>query len=412
MKIGIDAHALGSHLGGNETYIRNVIRALGEVDPGGDYTLFLSPHSLGAPIAGAERMRRVVVRPHNPLVRIPVTFSLALARERIDVVHVQYVAPPVCPARVVVSVHDIAYERYPQFFTPGEVARFRALVPLTIRKAAAVLTLSEYSKRDIVRRYNVPPDKITVTYLAADPMFQPIHDEGRLADARARYGTGERFILSVGNLQPRKNLRTLIDAYVRLRRAGATRHKLVLVGKRAWLSDDIFAAARASGYADELVFTGYVPDEDLVALYNAADLFVYPSIFEGFGLPPLEAMACGTPVVCSNTSSFPEVVSDAALTVDPLDVDGLAEAMSQALHDATLRERLSAQGPRRAALFFWEHTARITLDTYRSAAEPDAHMRRCPHDWEKRLPLKGYTGWEKRAIGRDRWSDERRTLDS
>jgi len=372
MKVGIDAHALGSHLGGNETYIRNVIRALGEVDPDGDYTLFLSPHSPHAPsesIVGAERMRRVVVRPHNPLVRIPLTFPLALARERIDVVHVQYVAPPVCPARVVVSVHDIAYERYPQFFTPGEVARFRALVPLTIRKAAAVLTLSEFSKRDIVRRYNVPPDKITVTYLAADPMFRPIHDASRLSAVREKYGTGETFILSVGNLQPRKNLRTLIDAYVRLRRAGVTRHKLVLVGKKAWLSDDIFAAARASGYAGELVFTGYVPGEDLVTLYNAADIFVYPSIFEGFGLPPLEAMACGTPVVCSNTSSFPEVVGDAALMVDPLDVDGLAEAMSRSLRDAALWTRLSARGPRQSTLFSWEHTARITLDRYRRTAE-------------------------------------------
>jgi len=150
----------------------------------------------------------------------------------------------------------------------------------------------------------------------------------------------------------------------------------VLVGKRAWRHDDIFAAARDSGYADELVFTDYVPDADLVALYNAAALFVYPSIFEGFGLPPLEAMACGTPVVCSNTSSFPEVVGDAALTVAPLDVDGLTEAVSRALRDAALRARLSAQGPRRAALFSWERTARITLTTYRSAMEPDARRPR------------------------------------
>jgi glycosyltransferase involved in cell wall biosynthesis len=370
IKVGIDAHALGSRLGGNETYIRNVIRALGEEAPGGDYTLFLSPRgpheSAAEPIAGAERMRRVVVRPRNPLVRIPLSFPLALARARIDVVHVQYVAPPVCPARIVVSVHDIAYERYPRFFAPGEVARFRALVPLTIRRASAVLTLSEYSKRDIVWRYNVPPEKVVVTYLAADPMFRPIHDEGRLVGVRARYNTGEQFILSVGNLQPRKNLKTLIEAYVALRRAGATRHKLVLVGKRAWLHDEVFAAARESGYADELVFTGYVPDADLVALYNAAELFVYPSIFEGFGLPPLEAMACGTPVVCSNTSSFPEVVGDAALTVDPLDPDALARAIAAVLENADMRARLSAQGLRRAAAFSWRATARTILQIYRA----------------------------------------------
>ncbi len=150
----------------------------------------------------------------------------------------------------------------------------------------------------------------------------------------------------------------------------------MLVGKRAWRHDDIFATARDSGYADELVFTDYVPDADLVALYNAAALFVYPSIFEGFGLPPLEAMACGTPVICSNTSSFPDVVGDAALTVAPLDVDGLAEAMSQALRDATLWARLSTLGLPQAALFSWGRTARITLTTYRSAMEPDARRPR------------------------------------
>src|SRR5262249_46040452 len=136
------------------------------------------------PIAGAERMHRVVVRPHNPVVRIPVSFPLALARERIDVVHVQYVAPPLCPARIVVSVHDLAYEHYPQFFSRAEVARFRALVPWTIRRAAAVLTLSEFSKRDIVQRYCVPPQKVVVAPCAADPMFRPLHDQARLAAVR------------------------------------------------------------------------------------------------------------------------------------------------------------------------------------------------------------------------------------
>jgi len=231
-----------------------------------------------------------------------------------------------------------------------------------------VLTLSEYSKRDIVRRYNVPPDKITVTGLAAAPMFRPIHDEARLSDVRERYGTGKEFILSVGNLQPRKNIKTLIEAYVRLRRADATRHRLVLVGKKAWLHDGIFAAARASGYADDLVFTGYVPDADLVALYNAADLFVYPSIFEGFGLPPLEAMACGTPVVTSNTSAIPETVGDAALTVDPLDPVSLADAIILALFNRTFHDYLARLGLQRAALFSWPMTAYAIRSLYQRTA--------------------------------------------
>ncbi len=346
----------------------NVVRALGSVDPDGDYTLFVSPPVPQGPIPGAERMRRAVVGPYNPLVRMPFTFPLALLRAGIDVVHVQYIAPPLCPSRVVVTVHDISYERYPQFFTPAGLRQMRVLVPLTVRCAAAVLTDSEFSKRDIVRRYCTPPEKVVVTPLAADPMYRPLHDEARLADVRERYGTGEQFILCVGNLQPRKNLRTLIDAYVRLRRSDATRCRLVLVGRKAWLHDDIFAAARDSGYADDLVFTDYIPDADLVALYNAADVFVYPSIFEGFGLPPLEAMACGTPVICSDTSSLPEVVGDAALMVDPYDIETLAATMADVLRSEGLRANLSARGLQRAASFSWTETARTIAGVYRDVA--------------------------------------------
>lgn len=368
MRVAIDARVLGSRTGGDETYMRNVIHALATVDPGGDYTLFLSS-SRGELVSGAERMRRMIVQPRVGRVPNPCSIPLALARARVDVVHAVYMAPWLYPIRVVVSVHDIAYERYPQFFPPSMVAGFRRLVPLTIRRASAVLTLSEFSKRDLVQHYHLSPEKVVVAPCAADPIFRPVRDEARLAAVRAYYETGDRFILCVGNLQPRKNLKRLIEAYVRLRRAGATQHRLVLVGKKAWLYDDTFVAARESGFGEDLIFTDYVPDNDLVALYNAAELFVYPSIFEGFGLPPLEAMACGTPVVTSNTSSFPEVIGDAALAVDPLDAEALASAMAAVLSDADLSARLSAQGLQRAALFSWEETARIILNVYRRAAQ-------------------------------------------
>jgi len=375
MRVGIDALALDSHAGGDTTYIRNVIRGLAAVDPNSDYTLFSTSAPSERILVGIEHMRRVAVWCPSLALYTPVSLPIAFLRKGIDVAHVQYVASPLCPAQVVVSVHDIAYEHYPHFFTPTTVTKFRMLVPLTVRRAAAILTLSEYSKRDIVRRYCVPSEKVTVAPCAADPMYRPMRDEerdtGRLAEIRAKYGTGERFILSVGNLQPRKNLRTLIEAYVKLRQADATRHKLVLVGREAWLHDDIFAAARASGYADELVFTGYVPDADLVALYNAADVFVYPSLFEGFGLPPLEAMACGTPTVTGNTSALPETVGEAALMVDPRDAEALAGALARVLGDAELRAELAGRGIARAAAFSWERTARIILDTYRRAAQPE-----------------------------------------
>ncbi len=364
VKVGIDARALGSQRGGDQVYTRNLIRELGRIDPGGDYTLFLAPPLPRTPIAGAARMRHVMVQSHLPFGRVPLPFALTLAAARLDVLHLHYIAPLFCPAPFVLTVHDLAYEHYPEFFPPGHAAWMQRLVPRAIKRAAAVLTVSTFSKRDIVAHYAVPPEKVVVAPLAADPLYRPLEDEGALAAVRARYGTGERFILCVGDLQPRKNLGALIAAYTRLRQADALRHKLVLVGKHAWLYDAIFAAARASGYAHDLVFTGYVPDEDLVALYNAAEVFVYPSLFEGFGLPPLEAMACGTPVIAANTASLPEVVGDGGVLVDPRDVEGLAAALARVVGDGALRTELAVRGRARAALFSWEATARTIHALY------------------------------------------------
>ncbi len=383
MKVAIDGTALNSHTGGTETYVRNIISGLGTVDPHGDYTLLLDKPLPQNSIPSAENMRRVIVRTHYQPISIPfwrngltavqwypptAEQALALLRERIDVLHVTITAPLFVPARIVVTVHDIAFERYPQFYPPDFVARLRVMVPLAIRRAAIVLTLSEFSKQHIVRRYSVPSEKIVVVPCAAGSMYQPIYDEARLAAVRKRYGTSEHFILYVGDLQPRKNLKTLVTAYTRLRQTDTIRHKLVLVGRKGWLYDELFTVMRASGYIDDLVLTDYVPDEDLVALYNAANLLVYPSIFEGFGIPPLEAMACGTPVVTSTTSSLPEVVGDAAITVDPLDAEAMAQAIAQVLNNRALRAELIARGLRRASLFSWEETARTIQSVYQRVA--------------------------------------------
>lgn len=368
VKVGIDASFLGNHagLGG---YLRRVIRALARVDPDGDYTLFTNTSDPGGPLPDIGSMHRVTVPGRNAIARNGIILPLMLARHGVDVFHAQYLAPPLCPSKIVVTIHDLIHERYPDFYPPGIVKRFRVVVPLTVRRASAIITDSEYSKRDIVRRYRVAPEKVTVALCAADSIFQPIHDEGRLAAVRARYGTGETFLLCVGSIERRKNLRALIAAYVKLRQADTTRAKLVLVGSEGWLNDDIFTAARDSGYDGDLVFTGYIPAEDLVALYNAATVFVYPSLFEGFGMPPLEAMACGTPVVTSNASSLPEVVGEAALTVDPHDIEALAKAMAMALGNEALRSELGNRGLRRAAEFSWESTARTISHVYREVAK-------------------------------------------
>ena len=367
MRVGINGFSLGTHGGGIETYVRGLISALPIVDPDSDYTLLLrSP--LPDDLSGAVRMRCVLIRPPARCVPGSIPAAVALARERIDVVHEQFAAPLLRPSRIVVTLYDIAYERYPHFLPKKDVAKLRWAVPLTIRRAAAILAVSEFTKQEIVRRYRVSADRIVVAPCACSPVFRPLHDEARLAAIRARYDTGERFILFVGDpLQLRKNVKTLVEAYVRLRQADAIRHRLVLSGHQEVLRHEIFAAARNAGLAKELRFIGRASDEDLVALYNAADVFVYPSLYEGFGLPPLEAMACGTPVVTSTAASLPEVVSDAALKVDPLNVEALATAIAAVVKDPSLQSRLSVQGVQRAAAFSWEATARVVADVYRAA---------------------------------------------
>lgn len=367
MRVGINAFSLGKGGGGIETYVRNVIQGLATVDPAGDYTLLLQqplPHELPK---GVERMRRVVVRTRYGRLHTPFASALTIARSHIDLIHVQNAAPRLCPTRVVVTLHDIAFERYPEFFPPDMVASLRRQVPRTLRSAAAVLTVSEASKREIVDYYNVQPDKITVALPGADPVFRPLRDEGRLADVRAQYAAGDRYILFVGDpLQGRKNVKTLVEAYVRLRSAGAIAHRLVLSGQSDAVWSDVFAPARAAGVVDDLCFMGRVSEEELVAVYNAADLFVYPSIYEGFGSPPLEAMSCGTPVITSNVSSLPEVVGDAAITIAPLDAEALAASIATTLEDANLRANLATRGLQRAATFSYERTARTILDVYRA----------------------------------------------
>lgn len=368
MRIAIDAHALGGQGGGGATYIRGLVQALAQVDDENEYTLLLTPRQSDVSLPGTERMHRMIVPPDNLPVRISLAIPLVALWSRFDLIHFEHMVPPYCPIPFVVSVHDISFERYPSFFQRQNVIKDRITMPLTMRNAVAVLTLTQFSKDDMIRRYRVPSSRVIVTGCGVDPAFMPIRDQSLLSQVRERYGTSDHFILSVGELQPRKNLQRSIQAYIRLRRSGAIHHKFVLVGRKAWLFDDTFAEARASGFENDIVFTGYVPDTDLVALYSAADVFVYPSLFEGFGLPPLEAMACGTPVITSNTSSLPEVVGDAAVMVDPLNVDALARAIRQLLCDDDERGRLSRQGIERARQFTWLDVGRTVMSTYRSLA--------------------------------------------
>jgi glycosyltransferase involved in cell wall biosynthesis len=374
MHIGIDAHAIGARQGGNETYIANLIKSLAEIDGDNLYTIYLA--NAGAAAQWREsfttRYKNFSVRllpPPTPLVRVPVYLTYELFRRPVDVLHVQYTAPPFCRVPVIVTIHDLAFERMPETFTRRGSFQLKLTVRRTAKKAARVATVSEYSRQDLLDIYKLSPEKVVVTYNGVESSFTPRPSVPNEAEeVRRRFGVTRDFLLAVGSLQPRKNLVRLIRAYARLRSERENfSPQLVIVGRKLWLASEIFDEVKRQRWADDVILTGYVADEDLPALYRAARAFVYPSLFEGFGLPPLEAMACGTPVVTSDISSLPEIAGDAALLIDPNDEHALANALIEIMNNDRLRAELREKGIAQAKKFTWRDAAEKTLRLYREA---------------------------------------------
>lgn len=371
MRIAIDAHSIGAGLAGNESYVTNLVEALAQIDSANDYTLYVSKPE------AVERFRNrwsnFSVRrtlPHTPLIRIPLTLSRELRKNPVDVLHVQFTAPPFAPCPVVVSIHDLSFEHLPETFRKRSRTQLRLTVRYSARRAARLIALSEHGREDLISTYDVQPSLVNVIPLAPPAHFAPVSDERELQRVRQTYGIDGEYILSVGSIQPRKNLSRLIAAYALLRRTRPDDKlpKLVLVGKKAWLYGETLRAIKQHDVAQSVILTGYVPEGDLPALYSGALCLVYPSYFEGFGLPPIEAMKCGTAVIVGNRTSLPEVVGDAAVLVDPFDVQSIALAVGKVIDDPNFRWMLSVKGLERSRRFNWLDTARLTLKVYREAA--------------------------------------------
>ena len=368
MHIAIDAHSVGTGLAGNETYAANLVEALAEVDRENSYTVYVTRPEAERRFAG--RWPNVQVRktlPHAPLVRVPFTLSAELRRRPVDLLHVQYTAPPFAPCPVVATIHDLSFEHLPETFKRRSWMQLRLTVRRTARRAAHVIAPSEFTRRDLVETYRLDPERVTAIPLAASPRFRPVEDEAEIGRVRSLYGIGGEYVLAVGSIQPRKNLARLVRAYALLRRERGRSNlpQLVLVGKRAWLYGETLRAIEEEGADGSVILTGYVSEADLPALYTGALCFAYPSYFEGFGLPPLEAMSCGAPVLAGARTSLPEVVGDAGLLADPFDEGALARALARLIDDDALRAELRARGLRRARSFDWRDTARMTLQVYR-----------------------------------------------
>jgi glycosyltransferase involved in cell wall biosynthesis len=362
MRYSVDAHAIGQHLTGNETYIRNLLKGFAAMDDESEFIAYVSRKSAIAEVP--ERFTtRLVAR--NPWRRLGFDLPRRLAVDRPDLLHVQYTAPVLCRVPLVVSVHDVSFLEYPEYFTRFRSMQLRHTVRRTVLKAARVLTPSEFSKHCIMRAYGLDDEKITVMPNGVSSAFRPIAREAASHWLESRYTLPKRFILTVGDLQPRKNHLALIRSFEELLRdRPELPQHLVFVGKRAWRSEDVIAAAKASPAASRIHFMDFVSDEDLTRFYGACDLFVYPSLYEGFGLPIIEAMACGRAVACSNTTAMPEVADSAALLFDPKSDAEMVRAMRDLLIDAELRTRMERLGLQRAALYNWDRTARQTLEVY------------------------------------------------
>jgi glycosyltransferase involved in cell wall biosynthesis len=365
MRFSVDAHAIGQHLTGNETYIRNLLNCFEVLDREAEFITYISREEAIADVPERFQKRRVSV---NPFVRLGYDLPRRVAEDRPNLLHVQYTAPLACAVPIVVSVHDVSYLEHPKYFTSFRALQLRVTVRRTVRAASCVLTPSEFSKQRILDAYKLPDEKVVVLPNGVSSVFHPVAREVAQRGMRTPLPAAP-FVLTVGDLQPRKNHLGLISAFEDLIRAHPQLpHHLVIVGKDTWYAPTVSAAAKKSQVADRIHFTGFVNDEEVRRLYGACDLFVYPSFYEGFGLPILEAMACGRAVACSNTSAMPEVADSAALLFDPSSQRELVFAMRDLLLNPELRQRMERLGVQRAAMFSWTSSAAKTLDLYYAVA--------------------------------------------
>jgi len=365
LRVLVDAHLIGSRETGNETYTINLLYALSNLPNVICGASILPGSKLPSHLLKVEPVPLKSSGNWNRLLNI---LPAVCRNWRADVLHVNYVSPFVISCPTVVTVHDVSFKRYPKYFSIRDRLLFATLLPLTLRRAKAVIAVSNHAKEEIVDVFPYLKEKIHVTHGAADPMFQPIQSLELLKNIRVRYGIRSGYILAVGNLQPRKNLIRVIKAFSFVHRQ-INDIQLIIVGKEHWQFSKVYSAVKQFGLENHVAFTGYVPNDDLVMLYSFAKVFVYPSLYEGFGLPILEAMSCGVPVVTSNTSSMPEVAGDAALLIDPQQEDQIAKAILKILNNADLAASLSDKALRRAQFFSWQKTAQETVDIYQAVLQ-------------------------------------------
>ena len=364
MRIAIDASTISTQ-GGPRTYVLGLLEALLSLDCENEYTVFYND---SVHLGRFPKALEIVLPGRNPVARLwreHVLLPLACRREKIDLLHCPKSAIPFfSPCPVVVTLHDLIPIKHPETEKFAARVYWRMQIPNAARRSDFIITDSEHARKEIIDDFNVESELVKAIMLGFNPAMSVACTPEAAEMVRQKYSLPDRYILYVGTIQPRKNIPTLLEAFNILKRDNGIPHRLVIVGRKGWLYDELFARISELGRGDDVIFTGFVPDEELPAIYAGADLFAYLSFFEGFGLPPLEAMACGVPVVVSNTSSLPEVVGDAGIAVEPGDVAAVAAAILKILTNTEFATELRERGIRRSTAFSWDRCARETLQVY------------------------------------------------
>ncbi len=363
MRIGVDARIAYYSRGGIHSYVVHLLDALAATDDRTDYRILRSRRDADS-VPSAPNFHPVAcwTPSHHRLERW--TLSLEIARLNLELLHSPDFIPPAFGyARSVITVHDLSFLYYPRFLNAESRRYYNEQIEWAVQRTDHILADSHATRTDLISVLEVPEEKITVVHLAADPSFSPVPD-GEARQAAHQYGLQPGFLLFVGTLEPRKNIPGLLHAYRILLDSSVTAEPLVLVGGKGWLYEEIFAAVDTLGLSDQVLFLDGVPNAHLPALYSAAGVLAMPSFYEGFGLPALEAMACGTPVVVADRASLPEVVGEAGALVDPDDPDAIAGALKRVLMEEPLRVRMRQLGLERAASFSWHRVAQETVKVY------------------------------------------------
>lgn len=402
MIVGIDYTSAVRQTGGIGRYTRSLVRALARADRENQYVLLVP--SDARDVAGVLLLpqqseaqlpqqsdgglpKRLSNQPnltevadnfrfaHAPLSeralvtlwqRLGIPFPVELITGRTDVFYSpDFVLPPTRPSKKILTVHDLSFKRVPETAVPNLKWYLEGAVPRAVKRADLIFADSNATRADLVELFGANPDRVQTLYSGVEEHFRRVTDERVLGAVRSRYALVKPFILSVGTIEPRKNLTRLVEAYSRL--PGLADLDLIIAGGRGWTYKEIYSSPAKYHVQDRARFLGFVAESDLPALYSLATLFVYPSLYEGFGLPVLEALACGAPVITSNNSSLPEVAGDAAVLVEPRDVEALIEAMNCLLNDSALRQEMSRRGPERAKKFSWDSSARQLLAAFDKA---------------------------------------------